>query len=260
MLSLRDLQTQFEIDLFNDDAVNGSYIIEDGISVKDRIDIYRNNVFSNYRKTLSAVYPVIERLVGKEFFRQTADTYISACPSLSGDLNEYGENFPQFIATYEPVKELPYLKDVARLEWLMELIFHAADVIPKVLEKLAFVPEDKYGELRFKLNPASQIYQSNYPIAKIWQVNQVDWKGDGFVDLQLGGCELLVYRKNFSTTIKPLSKGEYAMLHGLSSGKNINTTFCKAFEVQNDLDLGTFLQQMIQEGILVDVQVTSMDA
>jgi hypothetical protein len=255
MMSLRDLQIQFETDLFNGDAAKGAYIRKDGLSAKERIAIYRNNVFSNYQKTLSAVYPVLERLVGEQFFRQTADAYISAYPSLSGDLNEYGANFSQFLAAFEPVKQLPYLPDMARFEWLMELVFHAADHAPMAMAKLANVSEDQYGGLRFTLHPASQLFQSNYPIAKIWQVNQPDWQGDCAVDLQLGGCELLVFRQHFSIVIKPLTKGEYVMLHGLAAGKDINTTFCKAFEVQNDLDLGSFLQQMIHNSLLVDVLV-----
>ncbi|OQW70565.1 MAG: hypothetical protein BVN34_00825 [Proteobacteria bacterium ST_bin12] len=255
MLSLRDLQIQFEIDLFNGDAAKGAYIRKDGISVKERIAIYRNNVFSNYRKALSAVYPVVERLVGEQFFRQTADSYIDAYPSLSGDLNQYGANFSQFMVSYEPVKRLPYLSDVARLEWLVELVFHASDHVPRVLEKLSNIPEEKYGELRFSLHPASQLFQSNFPTATIWQVNQPDWQGDCAVDLQSGGCELLVFRKDFSIIVKPLTKAEYVMLHGLAAGKDINTTFCKAFEIQNDLDLGSFLQQMIHDGVLVDVIV-----
>lgn len=255
MLSLRDLQTQFETDLFNGDEAKGSYIRKDGISAKDRIAIYRNNVFSNYRKALSAVYPVVKRLVGEQFFLQTADSYISAYPSLSGDLNQYGSNFSRFLAAFEPVKQLPYLPDVARFEWLMELVFHASGHAPMELAKLANVSEEQYGGLRFSLHPASELFQSNYPVAKIWQVNQADWQGDSAVDLQQGGCELLVFRQNFSIIVKPLSKGEYAMLHELAAGADITTSFCKACEVQSDLDLGSFLQQMIHDGVLVDVLV-----
>jgi hypothetical protein len=255
VLSLRDLQTQFETDLFNVGAVKGAYIKQDGITAKERIAIYRNNIFSNYREALSAVYAVVERLVGEQFFRQTANCYINAYPSLSGDLNSYGANFSQFLAAFEPAKQLPYLPDVAQLEWLMELVFHAADHAPMAIEKLAAVPEDKYGELHFMLHPATQIYQSSYPVARIWQVNQPDWQGDCAVDLQIGGCQLLVCREVFTVLIKPLTKGEFAMLRGLAAGENIATTFCKVLEAQPDLDLEAFLQRMIHEGVLVDVLI-----
>jgi hypothetical protein len=253
VLSLRDLQIQFEMDLFDSKGAKGAYIKEDGIAATERIAIYRNNVFSNYREALKAVYPVIEKLVGEQFFRQTADGYIRAYPSLSGDLNSYGSNFPHFLAAYQPAARLPYLPEVARLEWLMELVFHASDYTPMALAKLAAVPQSQYDELRFMLHPASQIFQSNYPIARIWQVNQPDWQGDCAVDLQLGGCQLLICRESFSVVLKPLTLGEYTMLSRLAAGDNIATAFNKALALKPDLDLGAFLQCMVREDILADV-------
>ena len=254
MLSLRDLQTQFEMDLFDASGnVKCAYIKKDGISAQDRMAIYRNNIFSNYREALSAVYPVIKRLVGDQFFRQMVDCYIGAYPSLSGDLNEYGANFSQFLATFEPAKQLTYLPDVAHLEWQMEQVFHAADDISHVMTKLPSVPEDQYGELRFKLHPAVKLFQSQYPVARIWQVNQPDWQEDDAVDLQMGGCQVLLCRENFAVTIKPLTSGEFTMLRGLAAGNDINTTFCKACAIESDLDLGIFLQRMIHESILIDL-------
>jgi hypothetical protein len=252
VLSLRDLQIQFEMDLFDSKGAKGAYIKQDGIAAKDRIAIYRNNVFSNYREALKAVYPVVEKLVGEQFFRQTANRYINAYPSLSGDLNSYGGNFPQFLATFEPAKQLPYLPDVARLEWLMELVFHATDYTPRALAKLAAVPQSQYDELRFMLHPASQLFQSNYPIARIWQVNQPDWQGDCGVDLQMGGCQLLVCRETFLVVLKPLTLGEYTMLSRLAVGDNIATAFNKALALEPGLDLGAFLKRMVHEDILVD--------
>jgi hypothetical protein len=241
------------MDLFASKGAKGAYIKADGIAATDRIAIYRNNVFTNYREALKAVYPVVEKLVGEQFFRQTADGYIRAYPSLSGDLNSYGGNFSQFLAAFEPAKQLPYLPDVARLEWLMELVFHASDCTPMALAKLAAVPQSQYDELRFMLHPASQLFQSNYPIARIWQVNQPDWQGDCVVDLQLGGCQLLICRDNFSVVLKPLSLDEYTMLSRLAVGDNIATAFNKALALEPDLDLGAFLQRMVREDILVDV-------
>ncbi len=254
MTLLRDLQTRFVFDLFdNNDSLYATYIKEDAISTKECLAIYQNNVFSNYRTALKAVYPVVERLVGEQFFRHTADCYIHNYPSRSGDLNSYGADFSEFLDTFEPAKQLSYLPDVAHLEWMMELAFHSADHDPFDLIKLSMVPADQYGELRFTLHPSIQLLQSNYPVAQIWQVNQPDWQGDISINLQEGACQLLVKRQNFDIAIKPLTTGEYVMLRELAAGNDINSTFCKALETQNDLDLGSFLQQMIQEGVLVDL-------
>ena len=51
------------------------------------------------------------------FFGEAARQYIVGHPSLSGDLNDYGGEFAQFLAAYPHAADLPYLPDVARLEW-----------------------------------------------------------------------------------------------------------------------------------------------
>ena len=40
-------------------------------------------------------------------------------------LAEYGAGFPDFVADYEPARGLPYLADVARLDWALNVAFHS---------------------------------------------------------------------------------------------------------------------------------------
>lgn len=76
---------------------------------------YRNNVYGNLRHTLRSVYPVVERLVGNDFFGFAASAYIDGQASCSGDLNQYGGEFPAFLLAFPPAQGLPYLADVAAL-------------------------------------------------------------------------------------------------------------------------------------------------
>ena len=65
---------------------------------------------------------MVEKLVGEGFFRYAASQFIRQYPSKSGDLNEFGYEFPEFLETFEPAAKLNYLPDVARLE----LAYHEA--------------------------------------------------------------------------------------------------------------------------------------
>ena len=256
MLSLRELQARFVADLFTaDDTADDGYIRADAVNASSRIDIYRNNVFSNYHEALSAVYPVVERLVGEAFFRQAANFYIGAYPSTSGDLNDYGAGFAGFLASFPPAAKLVYLPDVARLEWLVEAVFHEADHAPLPLSKLAAVPAERYGELRFTLHPACRLFESAYPVARIWQVNQPDWQDDCSVDLATGGCRLLVCRENFTVVVKPLTGGEFAALNALADKAGIAAAYELACAEQANFELDAFLQTMIGMGVLVDVDL-----
>ena len=78
---------------------------------------YRGTVFANWRNALGATFVVVRELTGAPFFAAAVDAFARTHPSRGGDLNVYGDVFPDFLATYPPAQGLPYLADVARLEW-----------------------------------------------------------------------------------------------------------------------------------------------
>jgi hypothetical protein len=101
------------------------------------IAVYRNNVFSNYRKALREDYAAVLGLVGEGFFHAACDAYIRLHASPSGDLNDFGSAFGTFLESWPPAAQLAYLPDVARLEWAMHLASNAADSSALNLASLA---------------------------------------------------------------------------------------------------------------------------
>ena len=114
MRSLLELQREFGDELL-------------GAGGAPRMAIYRGNAFGNWHGALAGAYPVVRRIVGEAFFEAMARDYARACPSASGDLNEYGSRLAQFVERHDGTRDLPYLPDVARLEWLVHRAFFAAD-------------------------------------------------------------------------------------------------------------------------------------
>src|SRR5687768_16032631 len=96
----------------------------------ERLQVYRNNVFISLRQALADVYPVVQRLVGEEFFNQLARRFVREHPSRSGNLHDFGREFAGFLATLPDLTELPYLPDVAALEWALHEVFHEAEARP----------------------------------------------------------------------------------------------------------------------------------
>ena len=74
-----------------------------------------------------ATYRVVRELVGAPFFDAAVDAFVRAHPSTGGDLNVYGGEFADFLAAYPHARDLPYLPDVARLEWALDEAHRAAD-------------------------------------------------------------------------------------------------------------------------------------
>ena len=81
-----------------------------------RFGVYRNNVASALTNSLRVRYPVVEQLVGGEFFGMMARGYVDEHKPRSAMLISYGAEFPEFITGFEAASSVPYLADVAKLE------------------------------------------------------------------------------------------------------------------------------------------------
>ena len=134
--------------------------------VASRFGIYRGNARANAARALAATYPVIGKIVGGEFFSGLAHEYESRFPSVSGDLNTYGESFAAFLAVFAPAQDIPYLADVAQLEWRVHHAHYAADANPFEPARLRLVPAEKQLHLIPKLHPACSLLHSEFPLAR----------------------------------------------------------------------------------------------
>src|SRR3954471_23234249 len=131
MHSLREIQAGFAAALFNPGASTGAPGIRAaGISPAVRLGFYRTNVFEDYRKALSVTYPAVEKLIGGGLFGALAQDYTLRYYSRSGDVGAHGAHFAEFVAGHPVARQLPYLADVARLEWSLEESFNEAGSAP----------------------------------------------------------------------------------------------------------------------------------
>jgi hypothetical protein len=250
---LHSLQHDFIQAIFGEPPAGLPEAIRAGnLSAERRLAIYRNNVFANLREVLRAVYPVVERLVGEDFFAHAAHEFIRDYPSVSGDIEDYGEKFAAFLGCFPGVEMLLYLPDTARLEWAYHLVFHAADHSALPVQRLAGVPPERYGQLRFQLHPASALLASDYPVHRIWETNQPDYRGDETVDVSLGGAKLLLLRPCFEVEMRPLGAGEFAMLTGFAADHTVAEAYVAALEAEPAFDLNAFLAQHVTGGTVVD--------
>jgi hypothetical protein len=183
------------------------------------LGVYRRSVHANLCAALAATYPVIERLVGEAFFQEAARRYALAEPSASGDLHSYGRRFAQFLEGYPFARDLPFLPDVARLEWAVAESFHAPEGAGFDFHALASVREADRAHLRLKLHPAVRLLQSAHPVAAIWEANQAERDG---TPARLAGAErVLVHRDGFVVRVGSLSALEWRFLESAAAGRSL---------------------------------------
>ncbi len=256
MPSLRELQDAFAAALQepSDERVL-PWVVADRIAPAERLAVYRNNLRHNYREALRAVYPVVERLVGERFFDRMADLYARRHPSTSGDIHGFGGRLAAFIAGFEPAAGVPYLPDMARLEWAIHAVFHAAEPPALPVARLAALADTRPEALRFVPSPACRLIASRWPIARLWALNQPDAAWDDAFDIDAGGERLLVRRNGFEVELETLEPAEFDLLARLSGGEALAPALEAVRAVAPEFDLAAFLGRHLLATTLADFRV-----
>lgn len=253
MTSLLNTQRAFAAALQNDAGITNRVPVRaHGITAEQRFRVYRNNVIAAYTATLSATYPAVQALVGEDFFDYAARQYIRKHPSLSGDMNDYGDRFPHFISGMVQTRHLPYLEDVARLEWAMQEVARANESAPFNTHGLTEVPPARYPELRFNLHPAARLMVSPFPLLAIWRMQHTDADATATINLDAGETRLLVIRRHHEIELEPLSRGEYEMLSALAAGDPFAAAAESALALEPEFEITVGIRDHVARRTIVN--------
>jgi hypothetical protein len=244
MHSLRETQALVSGALLRGDAASGVASLlraGRGVAAERRLHVYRNNLFASLGAALAAVYPVVARLVGEAFFRQLARGYVLRHPSLSGNLHEFGAQLPSYLRKQASLAALPYLGDVAALEWTSHEVYHEADEAAFDAATLAALAGEAQARLRLHLQLATRFVASPFPVLAIWQANQASGDNVAPVSLDAGAVRVLVARRDFEVEFRVLGIAEDRFLRALAEGRTLPTALLAALASDAAFDVGATL-------------------
>ena len=216
----------------------------DPAEAAQRFNVYRNNVQHSLTRALGAAFPVIEKLVGAEFFAGLARAFIAASPPRDPVLLHWGADFGGFLAQFPPVAHLPYLPDVARLEYARGRASHAADADAIAPEALSTgTPET----LRVVLHPSVSLFSSQLPAMQIWLAHQTYHTR---APIKPGPDHALIARRpDFSVIVEPLDAGTHAVLASLNQGQSLGVAASHA-------DPTAALTLLLRHGLIIAIGAT----
>lgn len=253
MSALREMQETFAAAVFGDGLARqrllNHFVHPANRGAEQGLDAYQASIRANLAAALTATYPLVQAIVGPDFFAAAARAYAMQVPSRSGDLNDYGDEFDRFLAAYAPAATLAYLPDVARLEWCIQQV-HTAPAAPgQDLAALADIDGAHWGGLCFRLDPGHRLLASAWPLARIWAVNQPGYEGDFTVDFAQGQS-VLVQRQAEGVRVIALTTSEYRFLEVLGQGRALAEAVAVALEHDPDFDLGAVLHTHLGSGLI----------
>ncbi|MCC6007773.1 MAG: putative DNA-binding domain-containing protein [Rhodobacteraceae bacterium] len=192
----------------------------DGLSAPDpeeiprRFAVYRNNVHHGLSQALAARFPVVERLLGTDFFGAMARAFIKHAPPPDPVLLRWGAALPCFLEGFPPVGHLPWLADVARLELMRGRAYHAADAEPIRPGALATTDPER---LILGLHPSVTLFASDYPAVTIWRMNTAPDPSHAVLKARPEHA-LIARSPDFAIVTETLDEATHGVLAALATG------------------------------------------
>ena len=201
------------------DGDASDFVVGAGLAPGQRLSVYRNTMLGTLANALRLAFPVVHALVGAEFFEGAAQIFAREQPPHCADLNAYGAEFADFLRRFEPAATLPYLPDVARLEWAVNRALHAPDARPLDMSQLAAVAPSDQDRVCFAGHPSISMLRSSFPVDTIWRaVLQQDHAAMSAIDLAGEAVCLMVQRLADQVEVMRLDMGPWQFGVALFSG------------------------------------------
>ena len=260
MPELLEIQRDLAVSLHEVDAtpIAGRWLMGDAALIDRRLAIYRANVAATAVKALVAAYPVVRQVVGEAFFDGLARAYQHVAPSTSGDLFDYGSAFAGFVAEFPHTQSLPYLADLARLEWAVHRAYGAEDAVDWDRQALAQVAPAQQPAIRLKWAAGTAIFDSNFPIVRVWSIHQTDFDGEFTVDWSVRECAL-VTREGFRVLVSALDAGDAAFTTSSLAGAALGASAQAALAAEPGFDLGRLLGRLMASNVICGFTINKDD-
>jgi hypothetical protein len=250
MPTLHDLQSDFRRFLTGEAPEQLLRFVDGvGFGPESRLSIYRNNMLVTLTTALKATFPVVCRLVDDRFFENAANAFIQHHLPSSPCLVEYGDDFPNFLASFPPAASVDYLPDVARLEWAISRVLHAPDPeAPIPLASLVTVRGDP-AQIRLSMTAACRYVASPHPIDRIWQFNQPGMD-PAEIPLDRRGAHLEVRRAG-GLQLTGLPPAVWTFRTRIADGAALGPAAAEALAIASDFDLARALGALFEAGLVV---------
>jgi hypothetical protein len=219
--------------------------------VDRRFDVYRNNVALSLSRALAARFPATVRLVGEDYFTPLSRAFTVAHPPANPILLAWGAAFPAFLAGRTELSAYPWLPDVARLEWLRGLAYHAPDAAPAPTETLGRAAAAA-DQTRLVLHPSLALLPSRFPVVAVWEGQQPGARPE---PLPSGGQTAMVLRdRALNVQVTALGSGDAAFVAACLAGQPLLAAAQAGASAAQAHDPTPILMHLARAGAIIDAK------
>ncbi len=133
----------------------------------ERLSVYRDGYPARIAEALDEAYPAVAAVLGEQVFAAVVGRYVETVALTAYNLNDAGAGLAAFLRTEVLSETLPFLADLAVLEWHVTRAFHAHDTPPLEPRTLPWTAEDWAGAT-LGFQPSVAVVWSRWPLFALW--------------------------------------------------------------------------------------------
>lgn len=240
--SLLELQRGFAGAMLGQGDAAAAWIEGAGLEPTARLRVYRHAIAGTLHAALRDTYPTVLALVGDAFFEELAERYRLEHPSTSGNLQHFGAAMPDYIEGMPSLQALPYLPDMARLEWLRQETALAAAA-------LTHWATCEPADVRMAFHPSMHLMASSYAALTLWRWCQAP---QGLAPNPQAGAEhVLLWRDGGEVAMATIDPATFRCIDALAEGCDLASAYLAATDVDPRFDVQACLQDLLAHHLIV---------
>jgi len=133
------------------------------------LSVYRNNHRLSLAAALGATFPTVAGIIGADAMEMVAGRFMTLHPPRQPCVAEYGSDFAGYLQGAALADDLPYLPDLARLDWALNRARIAPETAPFTAQELAALSPDQLGDLQVAPHPSLTLLASDFALPQLYQ-------------------------------------------------------------------------------------------
>lgn len=193
-----------------------------------RIGVHTDGYPARVQEALREAFPAIAHILGHDTFAALARRFAFGA-TLAANLNAVGAGLAGLLERDPLGSDLPFLCDLARLEWAVATAFHAPTE-PRFDAKgcEAWGPED-WAQLRLRFQPGTALVASAWPIHDLRAARDVPRDAID-VDLVDRPQAVLVFRRELDVSTERVPGDEALAFASLAAGEPLGASIAALAE------------------------------
>jgi hypothetical protein len=191
-----------------------------GIEPAARLQIYRNAILATQVASLVASFPAVERMLGVDCFDGWATRYAAWHGSRSGNLQNLGDDFADYLEARPELANLGWLGGLAQLDWLRQCTILAADAEALDAASLRAALLAAGDDPLLHLLPCVYAIAADFPVLDLWRYSE---SPDAVsVDLAGGAQGVLMWREDGQVVMLACTPAAVALVTALKHGERVS--------------------------------------